>query len=241
MDVRPRTSASIAASARCSSLLLALLLLAAAGAAGCGGDTGSEGDGGGAAAGETPKAGGTISIAFQAEPVTLDPAISWDVAGWTVEDSIFNALYRYAPKPGAEGTELIPDLAAEMPEISEDGTTYTIKLRPDAKFAPPVDRAVTAEDVKYSFERMMTVAALPGDVLLRGGGRRIRRRRRQDQDHQRRQGRRPADHPVPAQLARPQLPLRAQHGVLRRHPQGVGRQVGQGREPAPAGHGARSP
>ena len=163
MGVRPRIRAS-----RTYVTLLVLVLLLAAGAvaAGCGGETGDTGDGG--TAGASPKAGGAINIAFQSEPVTLDPAISWDVAGWTVEDSVFNALYRYAPKAGAEGTELIPDLAVDMPEISADGTTYTIKLRPDAKFAPPVDRAVTAEDVKYSFERMMTEPRCPATYFYEG-------------------------------------------------------------------------
>jgi oligopeptide transport system substrate-binding protein len=162
MGVRPR----IRASRTHLTLFVLLLLLAAGAAAGCGGKTGDAG--GSATAGASPKAGGAISIAFQSEPVTLDPAISWDVAGWTVEDSVFNALYRYAPKPGAAGTELIPDLAVDMPEISADGTTYTIKLRPDAKFAPPVNRAVTAEDVKYSFERMMTEPRCPATYFYEG-------------------------------------------------------------------------
>jgi peptide/nickel transport system substrate-binding protein/oligopeptide transport system substrate-binding protein len=163
MGVRPRIRAS---RTYLTLLVLVLLLAAGAAAAGCGGETGTSGDGG--IAGASPKAGGAINIAFQSEPVTLDPAISWDVAGWTVEDSVFNALYRYAPKAGAEGTELIPDLAVDMPEISADGTTYTIKLRPDAKFAPPVDRAVTAEDVKYSFERMMTEPRCPATYFYEG-------------------------------------------------------------------------
>ena len=148
-------------------LVLVLLLSAGVAAAGCGGGGGT-GATGGSTAGSAPKAGGSINIAFQSEPVTLDPAISWDVAGWTVEDSIFNALYRYAPKPGAAGTELIPDLAVDMPQISADGTTYTIKLRPDAKFAPPVNRAVTAADVKYSFERMMTEPRCPATYFYEG-------------------------------------------------------------------------
>ena len=154
----------------CTHALLVLVVLLATGAAatvvGCGGSSG--GGDATAAAGGTPKSGGAISIAFQSEPVTLDPAISWDVAGWTVEDSIFNALYRYAPKPGAEGTELVPDLAVDMPEISSDGTSYTIKLRPDARFAPPVDRAVTADDVKYSFERMMAEPRCPATYFYEG-------------------------------------------------------------------------
>ena len=111
-------------------------------AAGCGASATPARDGGSTAAG-APKAGGSISIAFQSEPVTLDPAISWDVAGWTVEDSVFNALYRYAPKSGAAGTELIPDLAVGHAGISADGKTYTFNLRPDAKFQPPVNREVT--------------------------------------------------------------------------------------------------
>ncbi len=148
-------------------LLAAVLFLAAVAAAGCG-SSGDTGTGGGQTVAGAPKAGGSISIAFQSEPVTLDPAISWDVSGWTVEDSVFNALYRYAPKSGAAGTELIPDLAAAMPAISADGTTYTIKLRSDAKFAPPVNRAVTAADVKYSFERMMTEPRCPATYFYEG-------------------------------------------------------------------------
>ncbi len=166
MGDRPRRHAR---RIRLAHAFLVLAAVFAAGvAAGCGGESATSGDSGGAAAGGTPKAGGSITIAFEGEPVTLDPAISWDVAGWTVEDSIFNALYRYAPKPGAEGTVLIPDLAADMPEISEDGTTYTIKLRPDARFAPPVDRVVTAEDVKYSFERMMAEPRCPATYFYEG-------------------------------------------------------------------------
>ncbi len=151
-----------------ASLRAALVALACAAVTGCGGSSGSSGSGGAAAGSGTPKAGGTISIAFQGEPVTLDPAIAWDVTGWTVEDSIFNSLYRYAPKPGAAGTVLIPDLAADMPVISADGTTYTIKLRPDAKFAPPVNRVVTADDVKYSFERMMSEPRCPATYFYAG-------------------------------------------------------------------------
>ena len=165
MGRRPHISAPWAAHPHALAAL-GVVLLAAAALAGCGGGTGSSG--GGSAAGGTPKAGGALTIAFQAEPVTLDPAISWDVTGWTVEDSIFNALYRYAPKPGAAGTVLIPDLAVDMPKISADGTTYTIKLRPDAKFAPPVNRAVTAEDVKYSFERMMSEPRCPATYFYSG-------------------------------------------------------------------------
>jgi peptide/nickel transport system substrate-binding protein len=50
------------------------------------------------------------------------------------------------------------DLAAALPEITDGGTTFIFKVRPEAKFQnrPPVNgRQVTAEDVKASFERVM--------------------------------------------------------------------------------------
>jgi peptide/nickel transport system substrate-binding protein len=51
-----------------------------------------------------------------------------------------------------------PDLAAALPEITDGGTTYIFKLRPEAKWQnrPPVNgRQVTAEDIKANFERLM--------------------------------------------------------------------------------------
>ncbi len=55
-----------------------------------------------------------------------------------------------------------PDLAAAQPEIPGDGTTLTFKLRPEAKFqnrAPVNGRAVDAEDVKASFDRIKALGA----------------------------------------------------------------------------------
>lgn len=65
-------------------------------------------------------------------------------------------LMGYRHVGGPEGNELIPDLAEAEPEISEDGLTYTFKIRPGVKFAPPVDRDVTSADVLYAFKRIGT-------------------------------------------------------------------------------------
>jgi peptide/nickel transport system substrate-binding protein len=46
-----------------------------------------------------------------------------------------------------------PDLAVTAPAVSEDGRTVTVKLRPGVRFSPPVEREVTAADVKYAIER----------------------------------------------------------------------------------------
>jgi peptide/nickel transport system substrate-binding protein len=49
------------------------------------------------------------------------------------------------------------DLAQSLPEVSSDGLTLVFKIRPEAKWqnrAPVNGRAVTAEDVKLSFDRI---------------------------------------------------------------------------------------
>jgi ABC-type transport system substrate-binding protein len=109
---------------------------------------------------DEPKQGGSLTLAYLTEPSSLDPAIAWNVIDWQIEHEIFESFLRYAAKPGDEGNQLEPCLATEVPStenggISADGLVYTFKLREGVKFQPPVDRVVTAEDFKYSFERMM--------------------------------------------------------------------------------------
>ncbi len=153
--------------------VLALLVVAAMALAlvACGGE-GDEGDGA-TTGGDTPKQGGSLNLAYLTEPSSLDPAIAYNVIDWQIEYEVFDSFLRYAPKPGVEGTTLIPALAAEVPSvenggISEDGLVYTFHLKEGIKFQPPVDREVTAADFKYSFERMMGEPRAPGTSFYMG-------------------------------------------------------------------------
>ena len=85
-------------------------------------------------------------VTFKDDLITLDPAIGYDWKNWSVIKSVFDGLMDY--KPGT--TELMPDLA-ESYEVSDDGLTYTFKLRQGVKFHN--GREMTAADVKYSLER----------------------------------------------------------------------------------------
>jgi peptide/nickel transport system substrate-binding protein len=100
---------------------------------------------------EMPKQGGAAIVAFNNELSTLDPQIGYDWQNWSVIKSIFDGLMDY--KPGT--TELEPDLA-ESYTISDDGQTYTFKLRDGIKFHN--GRALTAGDIKYSIERAVDPA-----------------------------------------------------------------------------------
>jgi peptide/nickel transport system substrate-binding protein/oligopeptide transport system substrate-binding protein len=91
--------------------------------------------------------GGAITVAYQNDIATLDPAIGYDWQNWSIIKSIFSRLLDY--EPGT--TNLVPDLATEMPKISADGKTFEFTLRDDVNFHN--GRLLVAEDVKYSIER----------------------------------------------------------------------------------------
>jgi ABC-type transport system substrate-binding protein len=136
---------------------------------------GSSSSGGGASAptGTTPQRGGTLVVAFQNEPQTLDPAIDFEGNGWAIEHAIFGNLLNYSSGPGAAGTKIVPDMATEVPTvanggITNGGKTYIFHIRPGIKFAPPVDRVCTAQDFVYSFQRMMSLPTAPAKGYYTG-------------------------------------------------------------------------
>ena len=150
-------------------IVFVIVLVAAAAGAGCG-DSGGGGTGTATnpSPSGSPQYGGMLSVAFQTEPSSLDPAIAWELTGTTIEQSIFNTLLAYEPKPGMDGTKLMPSLATEVPQPTNNGTTYTFHLRQGVMFHPPVSREMTADDVKYSFERMMKLPLAPATYFYVG-------------------------------------------------------------------------
>ncbi|SFT94301.1 ABC transporter substrate-binding protein [Sedimentitalea nanhaiensis] len=93
------------------------------------------------------KSGGNITISYKDDVATLDPAIGYDWQNWSMIKSLYDGLMDYVPGT----TDLRPGLA-ESYEISEDGMTFTFKLREGVKFHN--GREMTAEDVKYSLDRV---------------------------------------------------------------------------------------
>lgn len=125
----------------------ALLLLT-----GCG--SGATGDGGrgpqpaGSSGGTGAAGGGTITIGINADPPNLDPAMSSALVDRYVQNSIFDKLYDLD-----ENLQVVPELAESLPEISDDGKVYTIKLRQGVTFhdGTPVD----ADAVVFNLERYL--------------------------------------------------------------------------------------
>ena len=91
------------------------------------------------------KRGGTITVGNDDDAVGLDPHLSFAFASSNFYEHTYTGLTRFTPKMEIEG-----DLATawEIP----NPTTYVFKLRKNVKFHN--GREMTAEDVKYSIDRV---------------------------------------------------------------------------------------
>ncbi len=97
------------------------------------------------------KQGGTLRVALSAEPDKLDPTLARTLVGRTVFNAICEKLYDVNTK-----LELVPQLAAALPEFSSDGKTVTVKVRSGVKFADGT--MLDADAVKTSLDRHMTLS-----------------------------------------------------------------------------------
>ena len=132
--------------AKLFALLASLAIASSVTLAACGGDD----DEGGATA-----EGGEITMAQTSQPDYLDPALSYTVNGIEPLWLVYTPLLTYPHVEGQEGAELIPGLAEDLPEISEDGKTYTLTLRDGLKYSDGTD--VVASDFEHTIKRVLNL------------------------------------------------------------------------------------
>jgi ABC-type transport system substrate-binding protein len=98
------------------------------------------------------KRGGTLRINLSTTDYEfLDPALSYEAPGWQVLYMTNLMLLNYPDKPAPEGSRLVPDAAVGFPRISNNGRTYTFKIKPGLRFSD--GSPVTAAAFKRAFER----------------------------------------------------------------------------------------
>lgn len=71
---------------------------------------------------------------------------------------LLRTLVTYKHVKGTEGDDLVPDLATDLGQVSDDGLTYTFTLKDGIRYGPPLDREVTSADIEYAFRRIDTAA-----------------------------------------------------------------------------------
>ena len=106
-----------------------------------------------AALAETPKRGGILNFAVVAEPPTTDCHATTTFAMVHPVAPQYSTLLMFT---GPHDNIKIEGDLAESWEVSQDGLTYTFKLRKGVKFHDGSD--FTAEDIKATYERIINPA-----------------------------------------------------------------------------------
>ena len=139
--------------------------------AGCG-NSGS-GDSGSSQSGETSKEASkeadtsaaekgdgepvSITVGVGQQFTTLDPGLSTETVNRYALAHMYAGLYKKL-----EDGSVVPDLAAGEPEVSEDGLTYTIKLKDGLVWSD--GEPITAHDFVFGINRNLTYGAENGFV-----------------------------------------------------------------------------
>ncbi|MCZ4091860.1 ABC transporter substrate-binding protein [Sinorhizobium psoraleae] len=111
---------------------------------------------------ETPK--DTLVEAFAIDDIiTMDPGEAFELSTAEMTSNTYSLLVRLDLN---DTTKVVGDLA-ESWTVSDDGLTYTFKLKSGLKFAS--GNPITAEDVAYSFERAVKLDKSPAFILTQFG------------------------------------------------------------------------
>ncbi|MPZ11125.1 MAG: ABC transporter substrate-binding protein [Kiloniellaceae bacterium] len=111
---------------------------------------------------ETPR--DALVMAFQIDDIiSLDPAEMFEFTALEYAGNTYDRLIGYDVKDVSK----IFGVAAESWTISDDGKTFTFKMRPGVKF--PSGNPLTAEDAAFSLQRAVILDKSPAFILTQFG------------------------------------------------------------------------
>ena len=105
-------------------------------------------------AGRNGVRGGTLRVLSVDDIIGLDTAVNYTPNGIAMARAYARTLYGYnLAGPPEQQTVPVPDIASGY-QRSADRRTYTFRLRAGVRYAPPVDREVTAADFITAIQRL---------------------------------------------------------------------------------------
>ena len=112
--------------------------------------------------------GKVLRVSMDGEEAGFDPQAANDGYSATVMTAIFESLYEYLYLGGAQ---IVPRTAASMPEISADGRTWRIRLKPGIHFSDDrafkgVQRELIAQDYVYAWKRLLDPRVRSGSAEI---------------------------------------------------------------------------
>jgi peptide/nickel transport system substrate-binding protein len=118
---------------------------------------------------QTPKRGGVLRLTVQADPLHFDPHQTISFVTMVPLSLVYSRLVKVKAGPSVKPMTypVEPDLAESWTQ--QNDTTYVFKLRKGVRWhpKPPVNgRELTADDVKYTYERFLTITGNPNKPVL---------------------------------------------------------------------------
>jgi len=110
--------------------------------------------------------GGTMRLLARSAAGTLDPHINYTDQGWQIYQPIYDGLVAFRKAEGMDGFTIVPDLAEALPEVTNDGKTFTFKLRKGIKFS--TGQEVGVKDVVASFQRIFKISGPTSGTFYAG-------------------------------------------------------------------------
>src|SRR5919106_1973048 len=105
----------------------------------------------GGCGGDDRTVGGSATVEMSTPPDYLDPQLGFTTEAAEADWIAYTPLLTYRHSEAPKGTELIPGLAARMPQISANGKRYAFTLRKGLLYSN--GRPVQASDFGYTIER----------------------------------------------------------------------------------------
>ncbi|MCQ4214671.1 ABC transporter substrate-binding protein [Streptomyces longispororuber] len=104
--------------------------------------------------------GKTVAVGTTDAVTSLDPAGAYDAGSWALYSNVFQSLLTF----DAGGTSPVPDAAQSCRFVGSGLRVYRCEMRSGVRF--PSGRAMTARDVKYSFDRVRKINSPVGPASL---------------------------------------------------------------------------
>ncbi|WP_119392142.1 ABC transporter substrate-binding protein [Taklimakanibacter lacteus] len=101
--------------------------------------------------------GGTIRLLSRSAGGTLDPHVNYTLQYWQLYQSTYDGLLNFKKAAGADGFNVVADIAEEIPKPENGGKTYVFKIRKGIMFSD--GRELGVKDVVASFQRIFKVSS----------------------------------------------------------------------------------
>jgi ABC-type transport system substrate-binding protein/predicted Ser/Thr protein kinase len=97
-----------------------------------------------------------VRIPLATDVINVDPAVALGPVNVQLAYATCARLLSYPDRAGEAGRRLMPEVAAELPSVTPDGRTWTFRVRPGFRFAPPSGAPVTAQTFRATIERSLS-------------------------------------------------------------------------------------